>query len=297
MGKLCIDDCHIVAELRGGQCDSNVYINNNTKYKWWCDKCNYRWETTYGNVQQGKWCPKCAGHLKLSIDACHIVADFRGGQCKSTEWKGTEEKYLWQCNCGYEWLAKYGNVRIGKWCARCAGNEKGCIEKCHILAEFMGGQCLDNEYKGVDYRYKWWCSKCDYRWETSYGNVHSGKWCQRCGYLRAAKKSNNSYILYHWKTGEEIVCIASYEKAVVESLNNKKENYLWQPETFDTPFKTKMGRTSTYRPDLYLPDLDKWVEIKGLFRGNAKNKWEWFHEEHPNSELWDAKKLKKMGIL
>ncbi|KKM14938.1 hypothetical protein LCGC14_1701060, partial [marine sediment metagenome] len=26
-------------------------------------------------------------------------------------------------------------------------------------------------------------------------------------------------------------------------------------------------------------------------------KWEWFHKEHPNSELWDKKKLKEMKII
>jgi hypothetical protein len=26
-------------------------------------------------------------------------------------------------------------------------------------------------------------------------------------------------------------------------------------------------------------------------------KWEWFHKEHSNSELWNEKKLKEFGIL
>ena len=52
-----------------------------------------------------------------------------------------------------------------------------------------------------------------------------------------------------------------------------------------------------YRPDLYLPEGRLWVEIKGYFRKDAQEKWDWFHREHPNSELWDNKKLKEMEIL
>ena len=116
--------------------------------------------------------------------------------------------------------------------------------------------------------------------------------------LRQAKGMKKSITLYHWSTGIEIVCVASYEAKVVDSyLNANHINYLWQPQTFDTPFKTPTGRISTYRPDFYLPDLDKWIEIKGWFIGDALEKWEWFHKEHPNSELWGESKLKAMGIL
>lgn len=41
----------------------------------------------------------------------------------------------------------------------------------------------------------------------------------------------------------------------------------------------------------------KWAEIKGYFWDDAKEKWKWFNEEKPNSELWDKNKLKEMRIL
>ena len=53
----------------------------------------------------------------------------------------------------------------------------------------------------------------------------------------------------------------------------------------------------TYRPDLYLPAEDKWIEIKGYFRADAEEKWNWFHKEYPNSELWNDEKLRKMKII
>jgi hypothetical protein len=109
--------------------------------------------------------------------------------------------------------------------------------------------------------------------------------------LKVARHSNNSLVLKHWFSNEDVVCIASYEVAVIEYLNSCRIDYNWQPQIFT------MYDGRTYRPDLYLSDLDIWVEIKGYFRGDAQEKWEWFHKEYPNSELWEQKKLKEIGIL
>lgn len=113
--------------------------------------------------------------------------------------------------------------------------------------------------------------------------------------IEIAKKSalaqSTSYILYHWKTGEELICQASWEKLVVEYLNKNKINFRWQSKIFSMP------NGKTYRPDLYLFSNKKWIEIKGYFRKDAKEKWEWFNKNHTNSELWGKIKLKEMGIL
>jgi hypothetical protein len=109
--------------------------------------------------------------------------------------------------------------------------------------------------------------------------------------LRAAKSSNLSHTLHHWKTGQEIVCVGSYEQKTVQYFNENRINFLWQPKTFTTP------SGSTYRPDCYLPDQDLWIEIKGYFYDDAKEKWEWFQSVYPNSELWDKQKLQQLKIL
>lgn len=115
--------------------------------------------------------------------------------------------------------------------------------------------------------------------------------------LKAAKKSSFRHLAVHWKTGEELICQASWEFKVVEYLNLNKIDYLWQPKVFETPILTPKGNKSTYRPDLFLIEENKWVEIKGWMRPDALIKWNWFNSEYPNSELWDQKKLKSLGIL
>ena len=107
-------------------------------------------------------------------------------------------------------------------------------------------------------------------------------------------------VKHHWKTGEELVCQAGWEPKVVDYLNTKKIDYNWQPKIFEIPKEimvTEKGNSTTYRPDVYLPEKDIWIEIKGRMYKDAQQKWDWFKYEHPTAELWDQKKLKEMGIL
>jgi hypothetical protein len=128
-----------------------------------------------------------------------------------------------------------------------------------------------------------------------YGVDHISK--NRDFLSKILSRSQHRYNATHWKTGEKITCTGTYEAKSVLFLNKQKINYIWQPKTFNTPLLTPKGNTSTYNPDVYLPDQDIWIEIKGYFRKDAKDKWEWFHKEYPNSHLWDCSMLKYMGII
>lgn len=108
--------------------------------------------------------------------------------------------------------------------------------------------------------------------------------------LRASKSSRSGHIALHWKTKKEVICTASYEKKVVDWLNEEEIDYLWQPVIF------KLPDGSTYRPDMYLVFSGTWIEIKGFFREKSKIKWDWFHKECPSSEIWDREYLKSIGI-
>jgi hypothetical protein len=93
----------------------------------------------------------------------------------------------------------------------------------------------------------------------------------------------------HWKTGESCVCVGSYERAVIQFLNANKIDYVWQ-----IPFTMPNGKV--YICDLLLTEENKYVEIKGFFRKDAREKWTWFLSIYPNAELWDKTKLKSMGF-
>jgi len=107
---------------------------------------------------------------------------------------------------------------------------------------------------------------------------------------KRTKSLNNTYTLRHWKTKEDVVCTASYEKRVVEYFNKNKIDFKWQ-----IPFNMPNGKM--YIIDAYVVDENKWIEIKGYKRLKNMLKWNWFHKEYPNSELWDEKVLKKMRVI
>jgi len=125
-------------------------------------------------------------------------------------------------------------------------------------------------------------------WLKNYGVDHPSK--NKKILKKILKSQTNSCILKHWKTGNDLVCTASYEKKVVEYLNKNKIDFDWQ-------IKFEMPNNRNYFCDLYLKEQDKYVEIKGYFWKDAKEKWDWFHKNYPNSELWNEKKLKKIKIL
>jgi hypothetical protein len=111
-------------------------------------------------------------------------------------------------------------------------------------------------------------------------------------HLKTIRSSNKHTMKYNWETNEEVDCTASYECAVVDNWNEVKERFRWQ-----IPFENK-EENYVYFVDAYLPDRDIYIEIKGYFWDElSQEKWEWFHKEHSNSELWDQKKLKDLGIL
>lgn len=54
-----------LATNRRGECLSEKYVNNRTKLQFECGE-GHQWWARPGNIQQGKWCPKCANIVKLS---------------------------------------------------------------------------------------------------------------------------------------------------------------------------------------------------------------------------------------
>ena len=52
-----IDDCDRVARDRSGICETREYKNASSPMMWRCSECGRGWETTFGAILQGQWCP------------------------------------------------------------------------------------------------------------------------------------------------------------------------------------------------------------------------------------------------
>jgi hypothetical protein len=253
---------------------------------------------------------------RKSLRFCQKIAESRSGMCLSSEYKNNRTHLLWRCKNEHIWEAWLNNVKDNNsWCPICEPKSprRKTLQDCHILAKSFDGQCLAGEYKNNKTKISWKC-KNGHVWEARYNDIDQGGRCPFCCAerrrqtniekygvpypqqvkeisLRGAQTKNQIVTLKHWLSAEDIKCRGSYEIAVVNHLNRNKIDYLWQPQTFLMP----NGRT--YTPDLYIAEKDLWVEIKGYFWGDAKEKWSWFQSEYENSELWDRRRLKEKGIF
>jgi hypothetical protein len=114
--KKSIEDCHKLAQSKGGKCLSTEYINNASILKWECAK-GHIWNRNYQNTKRGRWCSKC--NLNNKIEACHKIAELKGGKCLSGEYINVNSKIIWECEKGHTWDATHYSIQKGDWCREC----------------------------------------------------------------------------------------------------------------------------------------------------------------------------------
>lgn len=106
---LTMDDMHMLAKERGGECLSSKYINNATKLEWECAE-GHTWKAVPAHIRNGTWCPICIGKIPLTINDMHALAKEHGGRCLSTTYLNQNSKLRWQCSEGHVWRANYSSV-------------------------------------------------------------------------------------------------------------------------------------------------------------------------------------------
>lgn len=175
-----------LAKKMGGECLSKEYHCIVTKLQWRCGVCGYGWEATPANIKSGRWCPKCAGCTKKTLEDMQEMAKKRGGECLSKAYKGAHGKLLWRCVvCSKEWSASPNNVARGTWCPRCSHKERVSIAQIHVLAKSRGGECLSTACKTVDTnKLLWKCNRCGNVWEATTDNIKQGTWCPKCAKVK-----------------------------------------------------------------------------------------------------------------
>ena len=116
---------------RGLILKSKTFMGMNSKAKWKCKKCKYKWTVSFNSVfYSNTGCPKCAGNLKHSLEIVKQLAISKGGECLSKTYKNLKTPLLWKCGtCDHKWYTGFGNVKErvvkgkllkGSWCPKCA---------------------------------------------------------------------------------------------------------------------------------------------------------------------------------
>lgn len=284
--RYTIQDCHRVAEEKGGKCLEEEYVSCNKKMKWQCAS-GHTWSARFICIVRGGWCSHTDCVVKRRKQTCME----KYGVDNPSKLEEIRERVKSTCmdrygveNVFQDRVVKDKSVktRLKKYGVEYCMQSKDLIEKAQQTCLSNHGVRFSMQSDGVREKAKKTMIE-RYGVDNISKNPHFA--------LKAARSMLNSVVLKHWFSNEEIVCTASYERKIVEYFNANNIDYNWQVQVFLMPD----GRT--YRPDFYLPDEDLWVEIKGYFRKDAQEKWEWFHSQYPNSELWDKTRLKEIGVI
>jgi hypothetical protein len=176
---ITLEDAQRLARKKGGKCLASKIPNNGTPIPWQCAE-GHKWSATYDSIQQGSWCPYCAGIIPITKEDLDKVAAKHGGKCLSKEAHGANAKYDWQCAKGHKWLATYHNIQQDHWCPYCNGNAPITKENLDKVAAEHGGKCLSKEVHGANIKYEWQCAEKHKPWWATYGNIQQGGWCPIC---------------------------------------------------------------------------------------------------------------------
>lgn len=180
--KITVEDCIKLAKEKDGYCLSKEYINNHTKMEWQCE-FGHSFSMRMADVKKGRWCPKCGGNARLTIEECNKFAESKNGKCLSSEYINARTKMLWECEFGHQWNSVFYSLKNeGTWCPECSKNFKLTINDCHEFAKSKNGYCLSAEYINAQSKLKWQC-EFGHTWSVSFNCIKSHKsWCPKCNY-------------------------------------------------------------------------------------------------------------------
>lgn len=89
---------------------------------------------------------------------------------------------------------------------------------------------------------------------------------------------------------------SSWEVKYAEYLDNLNVKWIYEPKTFAFLLNNKHV---TYTPDFYLPKTDEYIEIKGYWYKNSKEKIQTFVNCYPNIKITilQQKELKNLKVI
>lgn len=114
------------------------------------------------------------------------------------------------------------------------------------------------------------------------------------------KSPAHSYKCWYPSDKDKQICFRStWEFKVAKYLDELKIIWEYEKDLIEIEYIFKgIWKQGTYRPDFYLPEFNKYIEVKGLWREGYKEKFDavLLKIDKP-IEIWDRKKLKELGIL
>lgn len=193
-----LEEIKAIAQARGGECLSDVYVNNKTKLRFRCAH-GHEWETSPQIIRnsKGSWCPECRYDKRRgTLEELQSLAAERGGKCLAAVFTTVNDKVPWQCERGHIWEIEPYKIKLGTWCKQCVHEDlRLTIEEMQQLAISRGGKCLSTEYLNSWTKLRWQCA-LGHAWEATPAHVKDSTWCPECFYLSQCRsdKARKKYL-------------------------------------------------------------------------------------------------------
>lgn len=162
---------------------SKEYINNKTKLLVKCDKGHPEYEVSFLKFKQGRRCPYCSNHVKITYEN---VLDFVNSLnytllSNKDQYKTVNSKLKIKCNKGHitDTLTYENMKHKGNRCKICANNVKYTMDYVSNYISKFGYKMISNEYKNSKSKILLKC-KNDHSWECTFDNFISGERCPFC---------------------------------------------------------------------------------------------------------------------
>ena len=176
----------IVEDHRGGKLISTIYTGNKEKLDVRCANLHH-FSITPSNLKKGHWCRKCA-RTQLALkkipkkfeEIQKIVEEQRGGKLHSNKYVNIFTKVKVECEANHVFEITPHKIKLGQWCRKCAGNERGTLEDIRkIVSDKWNGKLHSIKYINAHTKLRVECLK-GHVFEITPHHLKQGKWCAKC---------------------------------------------------------------------------------------------------------------------
>lgn len=156
---------------------------------------NYEWDTTLDALRNrfATGCPKCGNvaRIKNIVEVNKWLQDNNKNiECLYYDGITSSSNSVFKCKIdGYEWNAKFSNIKSGKGCPVCSKVKK--IKSIDEVNGWLKNNNIDLEcifYAGnVADKSTFKCNICDYIFESTFNNIKNGNGCPHCNLSKGEK--------------------------------------------------------------------------------------------------------------
>lgn len=237
--RASIESLQKLARSYNGELLSTSYDYGRQKLLWLCEK-GHKFEMNPNSVKSGRWCPTCRKKL-LTLEGVKFKIENKGGTLVSYDFVNSKSDITIMCHKGHQWTTKIRYIMDGKWCKRCAIDNRALattngISKALDLAKSKGGRLLSPVYKNRTSLLNWQCEH-GHEWKASYALIMRGQWCPTC---RKVEKNANTLLEY------KQIALSRGGKCFSDTYVNAKTKLLWEckrgHQFFSSPDNVKQGK-------------------------------------------------------